>query len=35
LNADGVGLGRQEARVALTELARKLENPGFLEDLPP
>jgi cytochrome P450 len=31
----GAGLARQEAQVALTELARRLDNPRLLEDPPP
>ena len=31
----GAGLARQEAQVALTELARRLENPRLLEEPPP
>ncbi len=31
----GAGLARQEAQVALTELARRLDNPRLLQDPPP
>jgi cytochrome P450 len=31
----GAGLARQEAQVALTELARRLDNPRLVEDPPP
>ena len=31
----GAGLARQEAQAALTELARRLENPRLLQDPPP